>query len=458
MKASLPYKKITTVKNGKHYVVFDFKDTAGKRKRKWVNTELPEKCSKKALNEATERIVAEFEKSIAEGTVIIQDKSKQLAVLSDSDASDQPLGDFFSDWLAYIKPNSARTTHQCYGRVIKRFMEYADEHYPGITLQTVNHSHLQSYLNYKLDSGCKGSTIQQYYLALHSAFTYAVKMELLSAHPMDKLVMPRADRHEATFYNADELNTLFEAFKGDKIELIVHIAAYYGLRRCEILGLRWDAIDFKNKTLTVQRKVVSDYDENGKMKLFVETRLKTRSSRRTLPLIPHIEEMLLDVKKTEEHFRKICGKSYTKEFDGFICRDHLGKLLSPDGVTSRFGYVIKKSGLRHLRFHDLRHSCASLLLANDVPMKAIQEWLGHSNFSITANLYSHLEYNAKVTSAETIARVLGAKASDVSVVSASDCKDSQTESAKAKKAANTPSAKKGGGRKKRDTSGSTGES
>ena len=90
---------------------------------------------------------------------------------------------------------------------------------------------------------------------------------------------------------------------------MVNIAAYYGMRRCEILGLRWDAIDFKNKTISIQRKIVSDYDENGEMKIFVETRLKTNSTRRTLPLIPHIEEMLLEKKKMEAKFKKACGKS-----------------------------------------------------------------------------------------------------------------------------------------------------
>ena len=136
---------------------------------------------------------------------------------------------------------------------------------------------------------------------------------------------------------------------------MVHLATYYGLRRSEVLGLRWDAIDFTNKTSSIQRKVVNDYDENGKRKLFVETRLKTNSTRRTLPLIPHIERMLLEKKELEAHFKKICGSSYDKEFEGFICRDNYGKLISPEYVTSRFHYVITKNGLRHLRFHDLRH-------------------------------------------------------------------------------------------------------
>ena len=321
----------------------------------------------------------------------------------------QELGSFFSDWLTAIKANSARTTFQCYKRNTERFMQFMGNKYPDITLVTLNHSHIQAYLNHKLDEGVKGSTVKQYYLTLHSAFAYAVKMELLTQHPMDKMVVPRADRHEAVFYNEDELNELFEVFKGHKLELIVHIAAYYGLRRCEILGLKWDSIDFKKKALSIERKVVSDYDENGQPKLVVETRLKTHSTRRTLPLIPHIEEMLLKKQAMDKHYKKLCGKSYDTEFEGFVCCDPFGKLISPNTVTHDFHEVIKKHGLKMLRFHDLRHSCASLLLANDIPMKAIQEWLGHATFNITANLYSHLEYNAKVTSAETIARVLGGK-------------------------------------------------
>lgn len=384
MKASLPYKYITAVKNGKQYVVFDFKDHSGKRRRKWVNTELSEKCSKKALKDAVAVIVDEFEKNISEGAIAIQTKGNTpLAIATDENSSSQTLSDFFTNWLSYIKPNIARTTHTSYRKAGDRFMEYINENYPGLTLNQVNHNHIQNSLNYKLDIGCKGSSVKTYYLSLHAAFSYAVKMELITKHPMDKLSVPRAERHEATFYNASELNDLFKVFEGDKIELVVHIAAYCGLRRCEILGLKWEAIDFKNKTISIQRKIVSDYDENGDMQLFVETRLKTNSTRRTLPLIPHIEKMLLEKKELEKHYRKICGNTYDTAFDGFICRDNYGKMISPECVTMHFNYVVKKSGMKHLRFHDLRHSCASLLLANDVPMKAIQEWLGHSNFSIT---------------------------------------------------------------------------
>lgn len=90
-----------------------------------------------------------------------------------------------------------------------------------------------------------------------------------------------------------------------------------------------------------------------------------------------------------------------------MCRDNFGKLITPNFVTSHFKYIIQKNKLKHIRFHDLRHSCASLLLANGVSMKAIQEWLGHSTFNVTANFYSHLDPRSKEESAATIAKVLG---------------------------------------------------
>lgn len=129
-------------------------------------------------------------------------------------------------------------------------------------------------------------------------------------------------------------------------------------------------------------------------------------------MIPHIERMLIERKTLEEYYSKLLGKDFDREYDGFVCRDNFGKLITPNFVTSHFKYIIQKNKLKHIRFHDLRHSCASLLLANGVSMKAIQEWLGHSTFNVTANFYSHLDFHSKVESAETIAKVLGGDSAD----------------------------------------------
>lgn len=195
-------------------------------------------------------------------------------------------------------------------------------------------------------------------------------------------------------------------FKGDRLELCVQIAAYYGVRRSELIGLKWDAIDFENKTISIRHKVVFDR-QNGKELFIGDDELKNVSSRRTLPLMPHIEKLLREKKAWQEQNEALMGDSYNKDFDGYVCRDRMGKLITPNYVTRHFKQVIDKNGLKRLRFHDLRHSCASLMLAHGVSMKEIQEWLGHSTYNVTANLYSHLDYSSKVASAAIISQCLG---------------------------------------------------
>lgn len=123
---------------------------------------------------------------------------------------------------------------------------------------------------------------------------------------------------------------------------------------------------------------------------------------RTLPLIPAFKELLLEKREEQEEYRRLCGRSYDKRYLDYICVDEMGTLISPDYLTASFPKLLKKNNLRHIRYHDLRHSCASLLLANGVPMKQIQEWLGHSDIATTSNVYAHLDYNSKLMSADAM--------------------------------------------------------
>ena len=100
-------------------------------------------------------------------------------------------------------------------------------------------------------------------------------------------------------------------------------------------------------------------------------------------------------------------RSYIKDYLEYVCVNEIGDLIKPHYVTERFPKLLKAKGMRQIRYHDLRHSCASLLLANGVPMKQIQEWLGHSDFSTTANIYAHLDYSSKLTSADAMLNGLG---------------------------------------------------
>ena len=120
------------------------------------------------------------------------------------------------------------------------------------------------------------------------------------------------------------------------------------------------------------------------------------------PLVGSFAEYFKEVKAAQEVNKKVCGNCYNYEYDGYVFVDELGNLMRPDYLTSYFPQYIQKHGCKRMRFHDLRHSCASLLLANGVPLKQIQEWLGHSDFSTTANIYAHLDYTSKLFSAKAM--------------------------------------------------------
>lgn len=180
---------------------------------------------------------------------------------------------------------------------------------------------------------------------------------------------------------------------------------YYGLRRSEVLGLRWDAIDLERKTISINHKVI-EAEVDGKFIPVGEDVLKTKSSFRTLPLIPAVEKLLLEEKEKQEMFRRLFKKSYCRDYLDYICVDQTGNLLRPNYVTEHFAWLVQKYDLKKIRFHDLRHSCASLLLKQGVPMKQIQEWLGHSDISTTANIYAHLDSQSKQLSAATMEKAL----------------------------------------------------
>lgn len=168
-----------------------------------------------------------------------------------------------------------------------------------------------------------------------------------------------------------------------------------------MLGLKWNAIDFQSNTITIKHTITS-CNIDGKHIQIAKDTTKTKSSLRTLPLVPVFKEKLLSVLESQKEYKRVCGRCYNKEYLEYICVDEMGNLISPNYLTTSFPKPLKKNGLRHIRFHDLRHSCASLLLANGVPLKQIQEWLGHSDFSTTANIYAHLDYSSKLSSAQAM--------------------------------------------------------
>ena len=141
---------------------------------------------------------------------------------------------------------------------------------------------------------------------------------------------------------------------------------------------------------------------DGKEVTIQKDRTKTKSSYRTLPLVPPFEELLHRLKQEQLINQKVCGNAYCQKYLDYIYVNALGELVKPNFITQHFEITLKNNGLKKIRFHDLRHSCASLLYANGVSLKDIQEWLGHSDIGTTSNIYTHLDYSNKISSANAI--------------------------------------------------------
>lgn len=270
----------------------------------------------------------------------------------------------------------------------------------NLTLRELEARHLQMFYSEMLRR-VTPNTVIHYHAVIHSALKYAVKTDMLIQNVADKVDRPRKNSFQPVFLSADEMQKMFEALRGTKLELPVLVAAFYGLRRGEVVGLKWDAIDFERDTITIKH-IVTNAKIDGKCEIVCADRAKTKSSLRSLPLVSNIREKLLALREQQKENRRVCGNCYSKKYDGYVFVDAMGNIFNPRSVTANFSKLLEQNGLRHIRFHDLRHSCASLLLANDVPLKQIQEWLGHSDFTTTANIYAHLDYKSKITSAQAM--------------------------------------------------------
>ena len=368
-------------KKGYFYMVLSYNDAAGKRKTKWLPTQLPVKGNKKKA-----------QKLLMETRKTFEPEEKPIT-------DDILFSEFMLRWLEVVKPTIAVTTYSSYSNMVKKvIVPYFKE--KEITLTELKATDIQTFYMEQLKR-VKANSVIHYHANIHKALKYAVKIELIDSNPADKVERPKKDRFVGSFYDSDEVQRLFEAAKGTKLEIPIFLGAFYGLRRSEALGLKWNAIDFQNNTITIRHTVTSCTIDGKRVQVAQDT-TKTKSSMRTLPLVPVFKEKLIALKEQQKEYRRVCGRCYDKRYLDYICVDEMGTLVSPQYLTTAFPKLLKRNGLRHIRYHDLRHSCASLLLANGVPMKQIQEWLGHSDFATTANVYAHLDYNSKLSSADAM--------------------------------------------------------
>ena len=338
--------------NGYCQMILSYKDIGGNRRTKSLSTGLPIKGNKKRA----EAMLLEARKSFDPGTP--------------PEMEDILFPDFLLGWLEMMRNSVELTTYASYALMIKnRIVPYYKT--KKVKLKELTPKDIQGYYQYGLNvEKVSANTVIYRHANIRKALQYAFKIGLIDFNPADRVERPRKGKYTAATCNDKELETLFAVVKGKKIKLAVILGAFYGLRRSEVVGLKWDAIDFEKKTLTIKH-TVTEVMLDGKQMVIAKDRTKTKSSYRSLPLLAPFEKLLCKLKAEQERNRKLCGSAYCMDYLEYIYVDELGGRIKPGYITQNFTLTLSNHGLKKIRFHDLRRSCASLLYANGVSLKEI---------------------------------------------------------------------------------------
>jgi len=315
------------------------------------------------------------------------------------DTIDILLSNYLLIWLNQKKLVLRNSTLESYAYKIGRIREYFVKN--DIKVKDVSPQVIDRYLKYCLIYGKTNQkthereplqvrTVRDYKNVLSNVFSQAVIDGICSCNPVQGIVVHgkknKEFEEEYIFLSESEIGELLAFMKTNypRLLAITFIGIYYGLRRSELLGLKWDAIDFKKRTITVNHTVVRQKTINA------EDSVKTSSSRRTLSLFDSAEKCFIQEKRKQETNRAFFGNAY-RNTDGYVFTWEDGHTYDPNYISRSFARATAEFGRPEITLHKLRHTCASLLISKRWDAKRVQYWLGHSDIKTTLNIYAHYD-------------------------------------------------------------------
>ncbi|QGQ93783.1 site-specific integrase [Paenibacillus psychroresistens] len=340
-------------------VTFDYgTDTKGKRDRRSKNV-----SSKKEAN----ALLSEFNTNLNRGIIVTSSKCtiKELMEL----------------WLKVHTKNKiwAETTLYGYENIIyKHLIPYLGE----IELSKLTALHIQNYYNHLIDdNGLSPNTVHKHHICLKCAINYGKTQDLVYRNVLEAVVLPKIKPFVGGTYESSEIRQLLNKVNDTPIAIAVYLGSYLGLRRSEIIGLRWQFIDLENRTILIKEVRTSA----GKKTIIKEP--KNASSIRCIHIPADLHDALLKQKDEQAINQKVFKDQYINSDYVFTKND--GSPYRVNSLSEHFSNFLKKNNFKKIRLHDLRHSFASILYDKKVDLMSISEVLGHSNISTTSKIYTH---------------------------------------------------------------------
>ncbi len=292
----------------------------------------------------------------------------------------QTVEQFLVQWLDGHRTSIRSRTHERYEEYVRLHIVPVLGH---IQLQKLTAQHIKALYAKKLDEGLSPTTVNSLHGVLHKALEDAVKWELVAKNVSHIVDPPRRAHYEITALTMEQAQKLLETAKGHNLEALFMLALTTGMRRGEILALKWQDVSFIEKTIQVRRTFTRTPGHR-----YVEAETKTKKSRRSIVLTQMVVDLLIQHRVQQAEARREADEHW-QERDLVFCTS-LGTPLNPNKVLERFKTLLKRAGLPDMRFHDLRHSAATILLTMHVHPKIVQELLGHNQISMTMDIYSHV--------------------------------------------------------------------
>ena len=373
-------------RNGVYYVRLSYYDRNHKRRDKFISTGLSGRGAKKKATAMIEQLI---------------EKYKHL------EKSDHPskMADYLIMWKNLRKSEVAETTYDGYHTYIDRHLVPYFRNL-NLNIQDITAGHIFDYVNYLSNDGGRkdnkiggqsNTSIRKIISILRRVFDYAVLYGDIKVNPAMQVPLPKTTNKKderQVFLTSEDAQKMLDAFQNEEIGPIVYVTLYYGLRKSEALGLRWQAVDFDANTITINHTVV------GNGHIVRKDSTKTYTSRRTYELLPDVKALLLKLKDQQDDYKRRLGSSY--HMNDYIFKNPNGVPYRPDSLTRSFKRALARHGLPQMRYHDLRHSTASILVDKGWDINDIKEWLGHADISTTANIYAHISHRKKVSLAKSL--------------------------------------------------------
>lgn len=365
---------ISRRQDGRWQAVLDLgRDATGKRQRHYFYGE-----TRREVQEALKQALREQEQGVLVGS------------------SKQTLEHYLSHWLeSAVRPSVKASTYAAYQEKVRLHVLPT---LGGVKLSALSAQHLQGLYRALLEKGLAPASVRVVHAVLHRALKQAVKWGLLGRNVAELVDLPREERYEARFLNPEQARVLLGVAQGHRFGGLMVLALTTAMRRGELLGLAWEDVDLEAGIVRVthtQQRI------EGKVAL---TETKTRGSRRFIPLTDIGLTVLRRQRAQQAEARLRTGKGW--QDSGRVFTNLSGGPLQEVEVGKALRVLLAEAGLPRIRFHDLRHSCASLLLALGVHPKVVAEILGHSSISMTLDQYSHVGPSLARTAMADLNRLL----------------------------------------------------